>query len=204
MQQAASDDLRTLRHAASQSMDAVIACDNSLPHLLSDDELLQALRSCHRCLRPGGVAVFSVRGLRGHRARQPRRSALRVAPRSGWAVSCGPSLGVGTGRRQGSYWWGAGRATRLRRRETSVGGDAAWAALWRHFEGSAGRAAADADRADVRTAPRRQPGHEDDDRPHPSLAMTTSSGMAATVPAVGNWAQVHATESAAAPSALTA
>ena len=55
------DDLRTLQHAASQSMDAVIACDNSLPHLLSDEELLQALRSCHRCLRPGGVAVFSVR-----------------------------------------------------------------------------------------------------------------------------------------------
>src|SRR5258706_269008 len=55
------DDLRTLQHTAPQSMAAVIACDNSLPHLLSDAELLQALRSCHRCLRPGGVAVFSVR-----------------------------------------------------------------------------------------------------------------------------------------------
>jgi SAM-dependent methyltransferase len=55
------DDLRTLVHTASQSMAAVIACDNSLPHLLSDAELLQALRSCHRCLQPGGVAVFSVR-----------------------------------------------------------------------------------------------------------------------------------------------
>jgi SAM-dependent methyltransferase len=55
------DDLRTLAHTVSQSMAAVIACDNSLPHLLSDAELLQALRSCHRCLQPGGVAVFSVR-----------------------------------------------------------------------------------------------------------------------------------------------
>lgn len=55
------DDLRTLQHTAPQSMAAVIACDNSLPHLLSDAELLQALRSCHRCLQPGGIAVFSVR-----------------------------------------------------------------------------------------------------------------------------------------------
>ena len=55
------DDLRTLSHVASESMAAVIACDNSIPHLLSDSEILEAFRSCHRCLRPGGVAVFSVR-----------------------------------------------------------------------------------------------------------------------------------------------
>jgi SAM-dependent methyltransferase len=55
------DDLRTLSRVASQSMAAVIACDNSIPHLLSDAEILEAFRSCHRCLRPGGVAVFSVR-----------------------------------------------------------------------------------------------------------------------------------------------
>jgi len=55
------DDLRTLSHTASESMAAVIACDNSLPHLLSDVELLQALRSCYRCLRSGGIAIFSVR-----------------------------------------------------------------------------------------------------------------------------------------------
>jgi len=55
------DDLRTLSRVASQSMAAVIACDNSIPHLLSDAEILGALRSCHRCLRPGGVAMFSVR-----------------------------------------------------------------------------------------------------------------------------------------------
>ncbi len=55
------DDLRTLSRAASESMAAVIACDNSIPHLLSDAEVLEAFSSCHRCLRPGGVAVFSVR-----------------------------------------------------------------------------------------------------------------------------------------------
>lgn len=55
------DDLRTLGCISSESMAAVVACDNSIPHLLSDAELLEAFRSCYRCLRPGGIAVFSVR-----------------------------------------------------------------------------------------------------------------------------------------------
>ena len=55
------DDLRTFSRTPSESMSAVIACDNSIPHLLSDSEILDAFRSCYRCLRPGGVAVFSVR-----------------------------------------------------------------------------------------------------------------------------------------------
>ncbi len=55
------DDLRTLSHGVSRSMAAVIACDNSIPHLLSDAEILLAFQNCFRCLRPQGVAVFSVR-----------------------------------------------------------------------------------------------------------------------------------------------
>jgi SAM-dependent methyltransferase len=55
------DDLRTLKTTPDSSMAAVLACDNSIPHLVSDAEILQAFASCYRCLRPGGVAVFSVR-----------------------------------------------------------------------------------------------------------------------------------------------
>lgn len=55
------DDLRSLARCESQSMAAILACDNSLPHLLSDADLLKALRACYRCIRPGGVAIFSVR-----------------------------------------------------------------------------------------------------------------------------------------------
>ncbi len=55
------DDIRILKYTASGSMSAVLACDNSIPHLLSDAEILEAFRSCFRCLRPGGVAIFSVR-----------------------------------------------------------------------------------------------------------------------------------------------
>jgi len=55
------DDLRTLERIAPASMAAIIACDNSIPHLLSDAEILQAFRSCYRSLRPQGIALFSVR-----------------------------------------------------------------------------------------------------------------------------------------------
>lgn len=55
------DDLRGLSGTATGSQAAVLACDNSLPHLLSDDEILQAFASAWRCLRPGGLLLISVR-----------------------------------------------------------------------------------------------------------------------------------------------
>ncbi len=64
------DDLRQLAHAADESCAAVLACDNSIPHLLDDGEILQALHSAHRALRPGGVLVISVRDYTA----EPRRS----------------------------------------------------------------------------------------------------------------------------------
>jgi glycine/sarcosine N-methyltransferase len=55
------DDLRSLRQAASGAFAAVLACDNSIPHLLTDEALRECFRNCLRCLRPGGLAAFSVR-----------------------------------------------------------------------------------------------------------------------------------------------
>jgi SAM-dependent methyltransferase len=55
------DDLRTLSNVTPASMAAIIACDNSIPHLLSDAQILQSFRSCYRSLRPRGIALFSVR-----------------------------------------------------------------------------------------------------------------------------------------------
>jgi SAM-dependent methyltransferase len=55
------DDLQTLKCTSSESMAAVIACDNCIPHFLSDTAILEAFASCYRCLRPGGAALFSVR-----------------------------------------------------------------------------------------------------------------------------------------------
>jgi SAM-dependent methyltransferase len=41
--------------------DVVISCDNSLPHLLSDDDIRAALTEMHACLRPGGGILITVR-----------------------------------------------------------------------------------------------------------------------------------------------
>ena len=53
-------DLRTLS-SIGRDFDLVIACDNALPHLLSEQEIQLALGECARCLRPGGGCLFSVR-----------------------------------------------------------------------------------------------------------------------------------------------
>ncbi len=41
--------------------DLVIACDNSVPHLLTDDDLRQAFGQFYACLRPGGGCLLTVR-----------------------------------------------------------------------------------------------------------------------------------------------
>lgn len=73
-------DLRTLDGLASQSLQAIIACDNSIPHLLTDADILSAFQECLRVLEPGGVAVFSVRDYANIERRSPdvRPYGLRV------------------------------------------------------------------------------------------------------------------------------
>lgn len=46
---------------AHQQFDLVIACDNSIPHLLSDDDIRQAFRAFYACTRPGGGCLITVR-----------------------------------------------------------------------------------------------------------------------------------------------
>ncbi|MDP9311288.1 MAG: methyltransferase domain-containing protein [Chloroflexota bacterium] len=41
--------------------DLVIACDNSVPHLLTDGDLLHAFQQFYACTRPGGGCLISVR-----------------------------------------------------------------------------------------------------------------------------------------------
>jgi SAM-dependent methyltransferase len=54
-------DFRALDQAVQGPFDAVLVCDNALPHLRTDDELLQALRAMGRVLRPGGLLLGSTR-----------------------------------------------------------------------------------------------------------------------------------------------
>ena len=53
-------DFRNLPFA-SAALDAVIACDNALPHLLSLSEIRLALEEFRRCVRPGGACLLSMR-----------------------------------------------------------------------------------------------------------------------------------------------
>ena len=55
-----ADMREAFRHHAAQ-FDVVISCDNSIPHLLTDDDLLTAFRQFHQCTRPGGGCLISVR-----------------------------------------------------------------------------------------------------------------------------------------------
>src|SRR5262245_12353815 len=54
-------DLRNLAAIGAAPFAAVIACDNAIPHLLSDAEIERAFAECHRCLAPGGVLLVSIR-----------------------------------------------------------------------------------------------------------------------------------------------
>jgi len=54
-------DLRTLSSSYREPFDLVIACDNSIPHLLSDDEIRVAFGEMYRCTSPSGGVLISVR-----------------------------------------------------------------------------------------------------------------------------------------------
>ena len=74
------NDLRSLDGLPSASLQAIIACDNSIPHLLTDADILRAFQQCYRSLAPAGVAVFSVRDYAKMERRSPdvRPYGLRV------------------------------------------------------------------------------------------------------------------------------
>ena len=54
-------DMRGVHAHHRRLFDVVIACDNSIPHLLSDTDILAAFEEFHRCLAPGGLCLISVR-----------------------------------------------------------------------------------------------------------------------------------------------
>ncbi len=56
-----SADVRSLADTVDRRFDAVVSCDNSLPHLLTDADLALALASVRRCLRDRGLFLASIR-----------------------------------------------------------------------------------------------------------------------------------------------
>jgi SAM-dependent methyltransferase len=56
-----TSDVRRVTERLHGKYDAVISGANSLTHLLTDDDLMQALAQMHSCLRPGGVFLATIR-----------------------------------------------------------------------------------------------------------------------------------------------
>jgi SAM-dependent methyltransferase len=54
-------DMRAAFEHHARQFDVVISADNSITHLLTDDDLLQALKQIHACTRPGGGCLLTVR-----------------------------------------------------------------------------------------------------------------------------------------------
>jgi SAM-dependent methyltransferase len=54
-------DMREAQAHHRRQFDVVISADNSITHLLTDDDLLLALRQMHACARPGGGCLLTVR-----------------------------------------------------------------------------------------------------------------------------------------------
>lgn len=58
------DDMRTLSTAPDNQYGAVLTIANSLPHLLSEEDILRALKSMKDKLKIGGILLLSVRDYR--------------------------------------------------------------------------------------------------------------------------------------------
>lgn len=54
-------DMRKVWDTFQRQYDVIISCDNSVPHLLSDEDILTAFQQFFRCTTPGGACVLSVR-----------------------------------------------------------------------------------------------------------------------------------------------
>ncbi len=54
-------DMRQAHLHHGGGFDLVISCDNSVPHLLTDDDIRSALKSMRDCLRPGGACLLTIR-----------------------------------------------------------------------------------------------------------------------------------------------
>ena len=54
-------DMREAFRHHGGGFDLVLSCDNAVPHLLSDADILHALQAMYACLRPGGGCLLTLR-----------------------------------------------------------------------------------------------------------------------------------------------
>lgn len=76
-------DLRTLDRQVGGTFDIVISCDNAVPHLLTDEELLQAARGLRKKLRRDGLVLLSIRDYDQNVIDKPRSTTPLLIEGSG-------------------------------------------------------------------------------------------------------------------------
>lgn len=76
-------DMRQLAAQVPGDFDIVLSCDNSVPHLLTDEDLQQAADGFRAKLRPGGLLLISIRDYDRIRAARPISQPPRVFDDSG-------------------------------------------------------------------------------------------------------------------------
>lgn len=54
-------DMREVKEVFPGPFDVVISCDNSIPHLLTDADILLAFKQFYQCTKEGGLCLVSVR-----------------------------------------------------------------------------------------------------------------------------------------------
>ena len=84
-------DVREVRAAVTGTFDAVISCDNSLPHLLTDLDLERAVDSIRACLRDEGIFVASIRDYDSLRQTLPAGVPIALHGESGSRHGAGQS-----------------------------------------------------------------------------------------------------------------
>lgn len=53
--------MRSLYKHHGRTFDVVLSCDNSVPHLISNEDILTAFRQFYACTKAGGLCLVSVR-----------------------------------------------------------------------------------------------------------------------------------------------
>jgi SAM-dependent methyltransferase len=65
-------DMRRLSATHTSRFDLIVSCDNSVPHLQTDQDLLTAFGEFHKCAGPGGGCLISVRDYAAEELTGPR------------------------------------------------------------------------------------------------------------------------------------
>ena len=76
-------DMRDAFAFHSRQFDVVISCDNSIPHLLTDDDILTAFRQMYACTRSKGGCLISVRDYEKESVRERQFKPYGIREESG-------------------------------------------------------------------------------------------------------------------------